>query len=69
VVVNGQRAADVAGQFGWKPADELLLYIVHGVLHLCGYDDHSESASRRMRIREKEVLARWGAKEKGKRRK
>lgn len=40
---------------------ELLLYIVHGVLHCAGYDDHDEESCRRMHAREDEVLALIGA--------
>lgn len=35
---------------------ELLLYAVHGLLHLLGYDDHSAAKSRRMHAREDELL-------------
>lgn len=31
---------------------ELALYVVHGVLHLCGYDDKSKAARKAMRGRE-----------------
>lgn len=36
--------------------DELALYVVHGLLHLCGYDDHSERDRREMRAREQHYL-------------
>jgi probable rRNA maturation factor len=39
---------------------ELLLYIVHGVLHCLGEDDHDEAAARRMHEREDRVLAAIG---------
>jgi probable rRNA maturation factor len=39
---------------------ELLLYAVHGVLHLLGYDDHDAAAARRMHRREDQVLAALG---------
>jgi probable rRNA maturation factor len=35
---------------------ELLLYAVHGLLHLCGYDDHTKAAYERMHRREDELL-------------
>lgn len=35
---------------------ELALYLVHGVLHLAGYDDHQARAYRRMHQREDEIL-------------
>ena len=39
---------------------ELALYVVHGILHLAGYDDHSAAGSRRMHRREDELLAELG---------
>ncbi len=47
-----------AGRRDWR--DELLLYVVHGCLHLCGYDDHRERDSARMHRREDEILTRLG---------
>ena len=35
---------------------ELALYVIHGLLHLCGYDDKSDSAERDMRDRERHFL-------------
>lgn len=39
---------------------ELLLYIVHGVLHCLGYDDHDQSSHARMHRREDEILTAIG---------
>ena len=36
--------------------EELLLYIAHGTLHLCGYDDHCDKDIKEMRKAEKRVL-------------
>lgn len=41
---------------GNHPRRELLLYILHGVLHALGEDDVTEHASRRMHAREDEIL-------------
>lgn len=35
---------------------ELLLYVVHGILHCLGHDDHDEAAYARMHAREDQVL-------------
>lgn len=41
----------------WLPVErEILLYAVHGVLHLLGYDDHAPNDIRRMRAAESEAL-------------
>ncbi len=37
--------------------EELLLYIAHGILHLCGYDDHCEKDIKEMRQAETRVLS------------
>jgi probable rRNA maturation factor len=35
---------------------EIILYVVHGILHLAGFDDKSPAGIRRMRSMEKELL-------------
>ena len=39
VVVSAETAQRAAAEFGWSAAEELLLYVIHGALHLAGYDD------------------------------
>lgn len=39
---------------------ELLLYMIHGLLHLLGYDDHDPEDYRRMHRREDELLEQIG---------
>jgi probable rRNA maturation factor len=57
LVVSAEMALTTATEIGVEPSHELALYIVHGLLHLCGYDDSHEPAAGRMRRREEEVLA------------
>lgn len=52
-VPQAQRAAE---QFGTTPADEILLYLVHGWLHLAGLDDLADDTRRQMRAAEAESL-------------
>ncbi len=59
VVISADTAARMAADFDWSPEDEVVLYLVHGLLHLCGYDDLSESEQSLMRTREREILKRW----------
>jgi probable rRNA maturation factor len=61
VVVSADMAVARAPEFGWSAANELLLYVVHGTLHLCGYEDHDQQRRRRMRERERDFLMRLGA--------
>lgn len=60
LLVSAQMAAETAAAAGSDPADELALYVVHGLLHLCGYDDRDPAAAAAMRRREDEVLRREG---------
>ncbi len=49
-----------AARRGVKPAAELLLYVVHGVLHLLGYDDGDPAEAARMHRKEDELLRELG---------
>ena len=62
VVVSAETARSSAGEFGWSEADELLLYIVHGTLHLAGYEDETKDQRTEMRNRERTYLAPFGLK-------
>ena len=56
IVVSAQTAASQAGQFGHTVDQELALYIIHGLLHLNGYDDRSEGDAIRMRRAQDRIL-------------
>ena len=56
IVVSVETARRVARQVGWTPRQELLYYVVHGLLHLTGHDDLTPAARRGMRARERAVL-------------
>jgi probable rRNA maturation factor len=45
---------------GTKLAHELLLYAVHGLLHLCGYDDRTKSGFEKMHRLEDDILTHLG---------
>jgi len=60
IIISAETAAASAGQFGWKADDELLLYAVHGALHLVGYDDQTPATRKTMRERERAYLAQFG---------
>jgi probable rRNA maturation factor len=56
-VVMGVGVAErEARQRGHDPNTELCLYVIHGVLHLCGYDDRSPRDVAAMRRKEREYL-------------
>lgn len=60
VIVSADTAAERAAEFGWSPHDELLLYVVHGTLHLVGYNDHKPEERQAMRRQERACLAQFG---------
>jgi probable rRNA maturation factor len=53
IVVSYSRALAQAAEYGHSEEEELDRLIIHGVLHLLGYDDHSRS--------DREVM--WGRQE------
>jgi probable rRNA maturation factor len=58
--VSVEMAQCVASERGVSAARELALYVVHGVLHLCNFDDRSPTDRKRIRIAEKVVLESLG---------
>jgi probable rRNA maturation factor len=57
IVISTETAARAAAALGHSPRAEVALYLVHGLLHLAGYDDRSPRARRVMRRRERYHLA------------
>ena len=53
IVVSIDTARRVAEEHGWNPNHELLLYIVHGMLHIIGLRDKSPKDIRAMREAER----------------
>jgi probable rRNA maturation factor len=60
IIVSADMAAATSARFGWTTADELLLYVIHGTLHLLGYDDQTPDALAEMQARERHELSRFG---------
>jgi probable rRNA maturation factor len=56
LIVCGDVAAAEAASRGLTPQRELLLYVVHGLLHVTGHEDESIRGSVRMRARQEELL-------------
>jgi rRNA maturation RNase YbeY len=52
IYISTDRIIDNASIFGKSTIGELHRVIVHGLLHLCGYDDHSASDITVMREKE-----------------
>ena len=62
IVVSAETAMETAERLGCRAEDELLLYVIHGALHLVGYDDTSQEARDVMREREQYYLDQWNVK-------
>lgn len=57
IIICPSVASDEAGKRDLPYSREVILYIVHGLLHASGEDDLVPAAKRRMRRREKTVLS------------
>jgi probable rRNA maturation factor len=55
VVISYQRALAQAEELGHSVAEELELLVIHGILHLLGYDHQEETDTRIMREREERI--------------
>src|SRR5206468_4395349 len=57
LVIGVEVAQAQAQERGHDVQLELGLYVIHGLLHLCGYDDKTDEGAREMRGRERHYLA------------
>jgi len=62
VLACTEVAKERAKEFGWTPEEELLLYVVHGMLHLIGFDDKTSEQQSVMQEQERTYLASLGIK-------
>ncbi len=60
LVISTDTAIREAAEAGWTASDELLLYVIHGTLHLIGYDDHEPVDQVEMYAAEAHYLQRMG---------
>jgi len=57
VIVSSETACRQGRRFHVDPGQELLRYVIHGTLHLVGYDDRTPAGCRRMRREENRILS------------
>jgi len=57
VIVSAETAARQARRIGVSLAAEMDLLVVHGLLHLAGYDDHEPRRARQMHERARKILS------------
>lgn len=60
IIASVETAALAAAEILWNTGDELLLYVVHGTLHLVGLLDKDPADAQAMRTAERDVLQRLG---------
>lgn len=56
IVASAEYADQMAVKCGWTEQNELILYVLHGMLHICGYDDLTSVEKKIMRNRERAIL-------------
>jgi len=58
VIISYPQATEQAKEQRHSPERELALLVIHGILHLLGYDHEEPEEERKMRERERELLER-----------
>lgn len=56
IVISVDAAIQNARIYRVPFAEELILYVIHGILHLLGYDDHASDDIRKMRRQQRQIL-------------
>lgn len=59
LLISVETAAINAADAGWTHQDELYFVVIHGLLHLTGWDDLTEPDRARMHARQHELLVAW----------
>jgi probable rRNA maturation factor len=60
LVIGAEVAREQATSRSHDVGAELALYVIHGLLHLCGYDDATDAGAAAMRRRERHYLRELG---------
>lgn len=60
IIISANRAQEQSEEYGHSLKRELAYLTVHGMLHLFGYDHHSEEEKKEMRQKEERVLTQLG---------
>lgn len=61
IVIASDVAAAQAVEYDNTLEEEIELLVVHGLLHLCGWDHMNDTDAEAMEARERELLSRWRA--------
>ena len=60
VIISADTAQTSGDEVGVDVVDELLLYLIHGMLHLVGFDDKDPAKREAMREAEQDYTSRFG---------
>ncbi len=60
IVVSVEMASKLSRRYGYEVEGEIVLYLVHGLLHLLGYDDKRKKDAKKMHQRAGELLLSLG---------
>lgn len=58
ILISAETAASYAGEYDLTPLQEIALYILHGLLHLRGFDDQTPSDHEEMYRVQSEIFSR-----------
>ena len=56
IIASAETASREAHVYSWNAEYELLYYLIHGLLHLVGYDDQTPSERVSMRREERSIM-------------
>jgi probable rRNA maturation factor len=56
ILISVERAKEQSSSFKTSLEEEIYLLIIHGILHLIGFDDQTQKEAKRMRKEEKRLL-------------
>ena len=56
IMISAQEAKEQADSFKTTPDYELSLYVVHGILHILGFNDHTPQQIKLMRKKESQYV-------------
>ncbi|HYI24856.1 MAG TPA: rRNA maturation RNase YbeY [Thermomicrobiales bacterium] len=59
LVISVETAAANAAEVGWSTADELRYLVLHGLLHLLGWNDTSGEEREAMLLKQDALMASW----------
>ncbi len=56
LIISVDRTREQAIETGWSFEDELTFLVIHGMLHLCGWQDDDDDSRAAMHARQREIM-------------